>query len=458
MKRKKITKYNVGGNTGGAAAIGASALSGVLGGASMGPIGMLGGGLLGAYNAFAGQKAEQDILRKQEEDAARAEELRLAEEQRAKRLTNQQILDQYPVEGTYTPRFDGGGSTPGGELPTPPNGRRWNLSDLFRTLPQSKDLIFDPEIQQAYASMSDEELQKLIGTAVPMIDQIRGTEGLGDKIDVVRNADLSWVKPLREKAGLSKNELIDKAVDAGMLKKWAALPVKGAAAFMDFEKGGDTNPSTYVIGSGTSDTIPNNQYFRLNEPLGPNMPIGGRMFGNGYGRWFQPEDSPNGEIRQWDPSMWDYIQQAMINTRNPLTVLADSDFLQRTGDRTGDSFADYNWTRQGLKRMEQKANTDPNDIFPDWVYGLAGIEKKAYGGPTGPRYEAEGGEMIQYKPGDTPAVYGNGGVSMKTGTEGEITGPSHAQGGVDMSDEKGARIYSNKLTVDPALMAKLSKL
>jgi hypothetical protein len=156
--------------------------------------------------------------------------------------------------------------------------------------------------------------------------------------------------------------------------------------------------------------------------------------------------------------MWEYIQQAAINTRNPLTVLADSDFLQRTGDRTGESFSDYNWSRQNLKRMEQKANTDPNDIFPDWVYGLAGIEKKAMGGMTGPRYEAEGGEMIQYQPGDRPAVYGQGGVTMKTGTEGEITGPSHAQGGVDMSDEKGARIYSNKLTVDPALMAKLSKL
>ena len=100
----------------------------------------------------------------------------------------------------------------------------------------------------------------------------------------------------------------------------------------------------------------------------------------------------------------------------------------------------------------------------------AGMAKSAYdlfndrgffangGQSMGPQYEAEGGEMIQYKPGETPRVYGKGGLSQKASTEFEIKGPSHANGGVDMSDEKGARIYSDKLTVDPALAAKLMKL
>lgn len=76
----------------------------------------------------------------------------------------------------------------------------------------------------------------------------------------------------------------------------------------------------------------------------------------------------------------------------------------------------------------------------------------------GPQYEAEGGEMIQYQRGDMPTVYGKGGITPVSSQEYEIKGPSHAQGGVDMSDEKGARIYSNKLTVDPELMAKLNSL
>ena len=124
-----------------------------------------------------------------------------------------------------------------------------------------------------------------------------------------------------------------------------------------------------------------------------------------------------------------------------------------------------------IKPLRERAGVSKGDLT-DWTLDTLGVEGAArtgaktaawfkeyeHGGPTGPRYEAEGGEMIQHAPNDLPRTYGAGGVSRITPTESEITGPSHAQGGVPMSDDKGARIYSDKLKVDSALMAKLSKL
>ena len=107
------------------------------------------------------------------------------------------------------------------------------------------------------------------------------------------------------------------------------------------------------------------------------------------------------------------------------------------------------WANIGQGYMAERANSM-----------LANMQQSEYmlGGSTIPQYEAEGGEMIQYQQGDMPKVYGAGGITEVSSQEYEIKGPSHKQGGVDMSDEKGARIYSNKLTVDKALMEKLSKL
>lgn len=317
MRKRLKKQYNTGGNTGMGADLGAGLLQGIGMGSQFGLPGAIIGGIGGAALGLNQGIINRNNMIGYEDERKLREEQIAADEARLAAAQNSAILEQYPVEGTSTPRFEVGGPTGLPQVGPAPNGRRWNLADLFRTLPQSKELIFDPQIQQAYASMSDEEIQSLIGTAVPMIEDIRGAESLGDKIDVARNMDLSWIKPLREKAGLSKNEIIDKAADAGMLKKWAKLPVKGAAAFMDFELGGST---------------------------------------------------------------------------------------------------------------------------------------------LGPQYEAEGGEMIQYKDGETPRVYGKGGLSQKASNEFEIKGPSHANGGVDMSDEKGARIYSDKLTVDEKLIAKLMKL
>ena len=82
----------------------------------------------------------------------------------------------------------------------------------------------------------------------------------------------------------------------------------------------------------------------------------------------------------------------------------------------------------------------------------------ALGGTTmGPGYEVEGGEMMQTK-GETPMTYGQGGVSQVASKEFEVQGPKHSNGGVKANDNQGARVYSDKLTVDNALLSKLSKL
>lgn len=416
----------------------------------------LGAPLLNTAIANVGNYNNQQAY--EEERKAREEQI-ATERARLDQMRQQAILEQFPVEGTYTPRFEMGGGTPG-------DPRTESQMAGFRTAmgldSRAGMMALDhPEFADMFNKMTPEEIEMLKAKKAEITAQAEGIrgKGVGPALEMFSDLDLSFIKPLRERAGISKGDLTDWTLDTLGVEGGARQGAKAAAFFKSYEDGGDTNPSVYQIGSGMSDTIPNNQYFRLSEPLGPNMPIGGRMFGNGYGRWFQPEDSPNGEIRQWDPSMWDYLQQAAMNTRNPMTILADSDYLQRTGDRTGESFSDYNWTRLGLKRMEEKANTNPNDIFPDWVYGLAGIQpKKAMGGIGGGQYEAEGGEMIEYKAGDRPKVYGAGGLSKVSSNAAEIKGPSHKAGGVDMSDEKGARIYSDKLTADPALVAKLMKL
>ena len=85
----------------------------------------------------------------------------------------------------------------------------------------------------------------------------------------------------------------------------------------------------------------------------------------------------------------------------------------------------------------------------------------AAGGHTkNPDYLAEGGEMIQHAPGDLPATDNNGSVTPVTNTIARINGDKHTEssGGVGMSGEQSARIYSDQLEVPADLLKQLSKL
>ena len=539
--------------------LGASLLSGALGGAGMGPLGILGGAAMSGYQAFQANKAEQDMLAANEADRLKAEEEQARLMAEEKMRMDRQILEQYDVKGIENPRFEGGGMTktskPKDGNPTPMQGFRNAMSVDMRAGEMALD---HPEFADMFAQMTPEELAILKAKKAEITAQAEGIrgKGVGPAIDMFADLDLSFIKPMRERAGVSKGDLTDWTLDQLGVEGPARTAAKGAAWLKTYEHGGDTH----------------------GDPL-PNMPMGRETRIGRYGPYEVPVDSPNGSIRQWEPGMFDYLREAAMNSYNPISIIANSDVQQRTDRYGGEGLMG----RAGLNNRDKMYANDKNDILPDWAYELAGIKPKmanggptdqgeirpmpdgidmtvglsgasnpheamirpdggmenllefidptgltswddayraygqmrndgrylpnfgeaadmfgaipllgkagkgaklgaqllgaagrgvnmfdtvqdlysenfAMGGATGPRYEAEGGEMIKHQANDLPRTYGKGGVSRITPTESEIKGPSHAQGGVDMSDNKGARIYSDKLKVDSALMSKLSKL
>ncbi len=106
----------------------------------------------------------------------------------------------------------------------------------------------------------------------------------------------------------------------------------------------------------------------------------------------------------------------------------------------------------------QMKHQQMNQVLDQFPVKGSGTPRFALGGTTiGPGYEVEGGEMMQTK-GETPQTYGQGGVSQVASQEYEVKGPKHSNGGVQANDNQGARVYSDKLTVDNPLLSKLSKL
>ena len=463
MQRKRIKKkYNTGGTTGG------DALAGALQGFGMGSqfglpgmlLGTVGGGLMGL---------NQGTIRKNNEliaggERELAEEQRELEERIAEQSLNNSILQQYNLKGYNQPRFEGGGTTGDGLAQTKDYGIRDVLDGVKRaksvTPQQHKTKTFHvgmyPALQPltaALGQMSPEEweslqpqINKIVDDALQM--QADGKTSLGEGLGFFKDLDLSFVKPIREKAGISKGELVDSlfsAVDPQGNLSWGERTAMGAAARLkDFEGGGDTDPNS---------TPP---YF--NAVPQPNMPMGRELRHERGMPYYMPVDSPNGSIRQWEPSTMDYLKEAFGNYMNPFRAVAEADYNQRTDNYNHEGGL---MMQAGLTNRDQNYadGENRNAILPDWVYSMFGTEKKAMGGMTGgPNYEVEGGEMMQYKPGDQPATYGQGGMSRVASNEFEVKGPSHAQGGVKASDNKGARVYSDKLKVDAGLMAKLSKL
>ena len=307
MRKRLKKQYNTGGNTGIGADLGAGLLQGIGMGSQFGLPGALLGGVAGTVlGANQGIINRNNMLGYEDERKLREEKI-AADEARLAAAQNKAILEQYPVEGTTTPRFTTGGDTE-------PVERTHTLADLP---PGVLQFVLDsPRLMDAAATLDNDQMQRLINQAGQAHDDLEGKTDM-EKLSYFKDMDMSWIKPLREKAGLSKADIVNEAVDGGLIKKAMKYPVLGASMLKNFGIGGQT---------------------------------------------------------------------------------------------------------------------------------------------LGPQYEAEGGEMIQYKDGEKPRVYGKGGLSQKASNEFEIKGPSHANGGVDMSDEKGARIYSDKLKVDSALAAKLMKL
>jgi hypothetical protein len=438
--RKKITKYTGGGDTG--LAVGASALSGALGGSAMGPLGMLGGGLIGAYQGWQADKMQRDQMAGMDEARALADAERERLMANEERMYNQQILEQYPVKGMQNPRFEGGGLTKTSESKGGDNSVRDGFHKAMKLDTRAGMMALNhPEFADMFNMMTPEELEMLAAKKAEITAQAEGIrgKGVGPAIGMFTDLDLSFIKPLRERAGVSKSDLTDWTLDTLGVEGAARQGAKTAAYFKSYEHGGPTGGEIRPT------------------PGGINMTTGLSGASNPHESMIRPDGGMENLLEFIDPtglSSWDDAYRAYQGMKQ------DGRYLPNFGEAT-DMFGAIpliGKVGKGAKLGAQLLGAGGRGVnLLDTAQDLYS-ENLARGGMTGPRYEAEGGEMIQYQPGDTPAVYGNGGVSMKTGTEGEIKGPSHAQGGVDMSDEKGARIYSKQLTVNSSLMAKLSKL
>lgn len=390
------------GHLSGVGAFGSGAMQGAAMGAALGPIGALAGGVIGgAYGLFT-QKSTNDKLREAEELERKEERLRAQAERTAELAAMDAVLDQHPVKGVSNARFEKGG-------PTQPE-RKYSLADLPR--PALQAILDSDKLMDAAATLDYNEMESLIQMAGKTQEEIKDMSD-AEKLGYFSRMDLSFVKPLRKKAGLSKGEIVDEAVNAGLIKKGMGLPVKAAAMFKDFEMGGPTG-----VGEKYH-AIPN-----YNGSMDPNA----------------------------TPSMDFYYMGKKVAPQEFAKMLP--------GDTTINDVAAYGLSKASPAFNPQLGwtNIGRNEYMSSFMKSQGQTPDFAMGGATAPKYEAEGGEMIQYKDGDKPKVYGKGGLSQVSSNEAEIKGPKHSGGGVNMSDDKGARIYSDKLTVDAALYDKLSKL
>jgi len=386
-------------------ALGSGALKGASMGAALGPWGAAAGAVIGGA---VGLMNRHDINKQME---AEAEAKRLADEQQKFMLEQQEkaatdaILENYPVKGVAQPRFAMGGDTD-------PKKKKNTIWDAPLN---AKRLAMHDKVLPALTKLNEDEITMMIDKSIEMDNMFKGLSGK-EKLAAFKEMDMSWIKPLREKTGLSKSEIIDAAGESGALKQWAVGPVKLASTFMDFKHGGPTGPEA----KADPKLAPSN--------LSPSMQL--------YGF----EDGP---------------------------VTMRPDMLLNAAAGVKGAQAIYNASKLGWGQLLQKGLT-PTQMKARAMGKTAATEvgfqlgesMLAMGGSTAPQYRAEGGEMIQHQANDVPRTDNNGDLNRMTATEAEITGDKHsaASGGVGMSDKKGARIYSDQLTVDKDLVAKLNKL
>ncbi len=399
------TEDQADGNYSHAGAFGSGALKGASMGAALGPWGIAAGAAIGGVAGLVNRDKVQAEMDATAEAERKMEERRERELELVKQQANDAVLAQFPVKGVSTPRYAMGGDT------DPTKKQKHSIFDLPLN---AKRLGMHDDILPGLTKLNEDELQVMIGKAIEMDTMFKGKSNK-EKLAAFKNMDMSWVKPLREKTGLSKNQIIDAAGDSGALKQWAVGPVKLASKFMDFKYGGPTGPEATA-----------------NPNLAPKT-TSEQLYGF--------EDGPV-SMRP------DMLFNAVAGAKGAQAV--------------------YNAGKLGLGQMLKKGMSvqEMRRRAMGQVLGKeAGMQAAessifAMGGSTIPQYRAEGGEMIQHQANDVPKTDNNGGLNRMTSTEAEITGDKHSakSGGVGMSDDKGARIYSDQLTVDKDLVAKLMKL
>lgn len=323
------------------------------------------------------------------------------------------ISKQKGMTKTKQPRFAAGGPTgtdPFANL-DPSLRAELRAQQIHPKAAQFKDA--NPELFNALGELPFDQYAALQSAAQQVKQDVGGLkgQGIGAAFDYVNNLDVSALKPLREKAGMSRGELLDSVLGQTNLNWATRQGAKVALRNKEFSAGGPTGGERYFA-------MPN------------------------YGNSMDPNAKPSMDFYmdgQLMPST-DFAKQLPAGMNiNDIAAYGYQQAKPTFNPKSGWSYSGQNAYMDDFARMQSGE------------YMMGGMT-------LGPQYEAEGGEMVQYQKGDTPKVFGKGGISEVSSQEYEIKGPSHKQGGVDMSDDKGARIYSNKLTVDAALMKKLSKL
>ena len=276
--RKRIKKYEGGGFTGGQlqtglspfgaaagtfiqqedqadgnyshlGAFGGGALKGASMGAALGPWGAAAGAAIGGVVGLIQRDKIQEGLDAEAEAKRKAEEERERQLKLAKRQANDAILEQFPVDGVYEQRYALGGSTLGdpkkpqggkvSQYQTKPDGSKYGVFDLPKEA--MSVVLKNDNVMSGLKNLNEEELTALIGASSQFKDQIADMKP-AEALKFFANEDMSWIKPLRQKTGLSKNELIDAVINAGVVKEGYGTPLKAAAAFKSFNLGGTTVP------------------------------------------------------------------------------------------------------------------------------------------------------------------------------------------------------------------------
>lgn len=392
-------------------ALAGGALKGASMGAALGPAGMLIGGGIGMITGLMQRDKFNDEAARQEAAKREAERMRQNALKRSEYEQQQQILAQHPVAGNSTPRFAYGGPTGGGEK--------------YHAIPNYGGSM-DPNAQPSM----DFYFQ---GQKMPAAD---------------------FIKQLPE--GMDINQVTAYGIDKAqpMFDPQTGWSNVGVNDYMRSFATSQGNTPTYAMGGPTGKLT---NAMERDDSLMENIlefvdPTGITSYDDAY-RAYQSMKADGRAL----PNFGEFVDML-----GAVPVLGK---LGKAGKAAGAGMKMVQKASAGARAASMggkllNAGDAANDIYSDNLTGMTKIVEPrfAMGGSTIPQYEAEGGEMIQYQQGDMPTVYGKGGITPVSSQEYEIKGPSHAQGGVDMSDEKGARIYSNKLTVDPELMAKLNSL
>ena len=410
-------------STGGA--LGSGALKGVSMGASFGPLGMLVGAGLGAASGLMKKQqindAEDARLRAIEDE----KRLRANMENQMKHQQMNQVLDQFPVKGNNTPRFAMGGPTGGGfdtsrmMIPTYAPGAGPNAMPSFDFYTDGQQVSAQDYIAGLPQGQSiNDHSQYWTSTLKPQFDQ----------------ATQTWSNTGQNPMAQSVYGTLQEKAMGGHTKKYEGGGVTG-----------DTDP----VNTDLTTAMGNVRAFGL-HPMAQEYANKYPSMRDALGNMSQEDFSEfKGKVNSLKQGAQG-LKGKGIGAALGFLSNADLSFIKPLRESAG--------FERGEMVDEILGQTDLGWAGRTAAKGAIMTKDFAMGGTTmGPGYEVEGGEMMQTK-GETPQTYGQGGMSRVASTEYEVQGPKHSNGGVQANDNQGARVYSDKLTVDSALLNKLSKL